>query len=137
MSREMKNATDSYTVQTQIVLYSDANGSGRLFGGQLMSWMDVAGAVAARRHAGREVVTASVDKMSFTTPASTNDIVVIEARVVGVGNTSMRVEIAAYVERGGEGKRLICTSEFIYVAISEDGQPTQVPLLTENTCPRT
>lgn len=128
-ARGTKAASASHTTQSHIVMYSDANGTGRLFGGRLMSWMDVTGAVAARRHAGREVLTASVDRMSFLTPASANDTVVIEADVRRVGRTSMQVEVTAWVERLSEARAMLCTSTFVYVALDEFGRPTQVPHL--------
>lgn len=132
MERGCKRAEDSRTVQTQIVLYSHANGTGRLFGGQLMSWMDVTGAVAARRHAGNEVLTASVDSMSFLTPANTNDTIIVDARLVRVGTTSMHVEVTAWVERLNEECKKICTSTFVYVALDGLGRPTPVPYLMED-----
>lgn len=63
-----KKASDSHTVMSEIVLLSATNGSGRLFGGQIMSWMDIAGAICAKRHSGCEVVTVSVDHLSFVKP---------------------------------------------------------------------
>jgi acyl-CoA hydrolase len=131
LERETKTSGASYTIQTQIVRYADANGTGKLFGGQLMSWMDIVGAVAARRHSGREVVTAQVDSMSFLTPAVADDTIVLEARVVKVGNSSMHVKIDAHVERLREPPRLVCTSTFIYVALDEFARPTRVPGLED------
>ncbi len=131
MERTAKPASESFTVQTQIVLYSNANGAGRLFGGQLMSWMDIVGAVAARRHSGHEVLTASVDSMSFLTPAQVNDTIVIEANLTKVGTTSMHTNIIAYVERLNQGREVICSSTFVYVAMDDFGRPTPVPYLRE------
>ena len=73
MTMEAKPARLSRAVQTQIVLNEHINGAGRLFGGRLMEWIDIVAAVAARRHSGRNVTTASVDTLSFKAPAYLND----------------------------------------------------------------
>lgn len=124
-----KTVAASRTIQTQIVLQSHANGSSRLFGGQLMAWMDVTGAVAARRHSGCDVVTASVDRMNFVTSARINDIVVLEAHLTYVGKTSMEVCITADVEAQSGLRKRVCISHYIFVAVDWEGKPTPVPPL--------
>lgn len=124
-----KTIADSHTTQIQIVLYAHCNGSGRLFGGELMSWMDVTGAVAARRHSNREVLTAAVDSLSFKTSARPGDTVVLDARLTCAGTTSMEVRVTASVESLAGRLEEICTSHFIFVAVDEDGKPTPVPAL--------
>ncbi|MFR1519341.1 MAG: acyl-CoA thioesterase [Clostridia bacterium] len=133
MNEKIKKAADSHTVMSEIVLLSSTNGSGRLFGGQIMSWMDIAGAICAKRHSGCEVVTVSVDHLSFLKPAMPNDVVVLTADLVSVGNTSMKIKITAEIEPLGTGdtsERLL-TSEayFTYVAIGPDGRKSIVPRL--------
>ena len=128
-----KKAADSQTVMSEIVLLSSTNGSGRLFGGQIMSWMDIAGAICAKRHCGCEVVTVSVDHLSFIKPAMPNDVVVLTADLESVGNTSMKIRITAEIEplgAGGTNERML-TSEayFTYVAIGPDGRKRTVPRL--------
>ena len=132
---QMKKASESHTVMSEIVLLSSTNGSGRLFGGQIMSWMDIAGAICAKRHSGCEVVTVSVDHLSFLKPAMPNDVVVLTADLESVGNTSMKIKITAEIEPLGAGdttERLL-TSEayFTYVAISPDGKKCIVPKLEQ------
>lgn len=127
-----KKADDSRTVMTELVLSSHVNGSGRLFGGQLMSWMDIAGAVCARRHSGCEVVTASATDLNFYLPAVPNDLIVITAELEDVGNTSMKVRITVEVEEfGGEEpiRRKTCGALFTYVALGPDGSKRRVPRL--------
>jgi thioesterase superfamily protein len=132
---QMKKASESHTVMSEIVLLSSTNGSGRLFGGQIMSWMDIAGAICAKRHSGCEVVTVRVDHLSFLKPAMPNDVVVLTADLESVGNTSMKIKITAEIEPLGTGdttERLL-TSEayFTYVAIGPDGKKCIVPKLEQ------
>lgn len=118
---------------TEMVLWSHVNGNGRLFGGQLMSWMDIAGGICAKRHAGFEVVTASAQHLEFHRPAKPNDVIVITAEVASVGNTSMKVDITAEVEdyHNGGSRTMTCSAEFIYVAIDKDGVKHTVPRLED------
>ncbi|MBQ7986745.1 MAG: acyl-CoA thioesterase, partial [Clostridia bacterium] len=67
-----KSAKDSYTEQVQILTQSNMNGFGRLFGGQLMEWIDIVAAVTARRHSQRNVTTVLVDSLEFKHPARVN-----------------------------------------------------------------
>lgn len=129
---QYKNVEDSLTVMTEIVLQSHVNGTGRLFGGQLMSWMDIAGAICAKRHANFDVVTVAADKMEFFRPAKPNDVVVIRARMHSVGNTSMKVAITVEIENFGAEKKpvqLTCSAVFTYVAIDAKGNKSSVPKL--------
>ena len=67
--REEKCVADSITTQVQIIMEKDINGANRLFGGQLLEWIDVVAAVVARRHCHREVTTAAIDNLQFRAPA--------------------------------------------------------------------
>ncbi len=93
-----KRSADSLTHHVQIVLPGDLNGYGRLFGGRLMQWIDIVAGVVARRHAGREVTTASVDHLDFQAAAYVNDTIALEGRITYVGRTSMEVRVDTYVE---------------------------------------
>ncbi|HHZ06277.1 MAG TPA: acyl-CoA thioesterase [Clostridiales bacterium] len=129
---EVKTQKDSYTVMTELVLSSHVNGSGRLFGGQLMSWMDIAGAICAKRHANCEVVTASAHQLEFFNPALPNDIIIITAEIYNVGRTSMKVHVNVSVEEYGKDRNKTiktCSAVFVYVAIDKDGIKHQVPKL--------
>ncbi|NLN05859.1 MAG: acyl-CoA thioesterase [Clostridiaceae bacterium] len=131
---EAKRPKDSITKMEQVVLASHANGQGRLFGGQLMSWLDITGAICARRHSGCEVVTAKADNLEFHRPAMQNDIVTITAKIIYAGTTSMEVRVCAYVEpKGGKEPQLICSSYFVYVAMDENGNKCRVPKLIPET----
>lgn len=124
-----KRAEESEACRYEIVFSEHTNGTGRLFGGRLMMWMDTVAAVVGRRHSGYETTTASIAKVDFAVPAYLNDTVFIKGRLLSVGNTSMRVGVEAYVEKLSGEKHLINTAEFIMVAIGEDDRPTRVPRL--------
>ena len=127
-----KLASASRTVQTQILLSQHINGSGRLFGGQLMQWIDIVAAVAARRHAGRNVTTASIDTLHFKAPAYANDTVVLIGKVTYVGRTSMEVRVDTFVESLDGARRMINRAYLVLVALDENDRSTPVPpLLTE------
>lgn len=128
-----KRVSDSFTTQVQILTQSSLNGYSRLFGGQLMSWMDIVAAVTARRHSERNVTTASVSELSFHAPAHANDTVVLTGELVYVGRTSMEVAVCAYVESLNGGRELINEARFVMVALDENEKPTEVPrLIIEN-----
>ena len=129
----MKRASESYTTQVQVLTQANLNGYSRLFGGQLMSWMDIVAAVTARRHSECNVTTASVHNLSFHAPARANETVVLTGEVVYVGRTSMEIAVSAYVEALGGARTLINEARFIMVALDEDEKPTPVPGLILET----
>ncbi len=129
---QIKKVEESKTVMTELVLLSHVNGSGRLFGGQLMAWMDIAGAICARRHCQCTVVTASATDLNFYQPAVPNDLIVITSELESVGNTSMKVRITVEVEEFGKKeptRKKTCSALFTYVAIDENGVKHRVPRL--------
>ena len=89
--RPMKHVADSAVTQTQIVLSSHINGAGRLFGGQLMEWIDIVAGVVARRHSHCNQTTASVDSLQFKEAVRLNDTLILEGKITYVGRTSMEV----------------------------------------------
>lgn len=123
------------TTGVQIVLPQHCNGAEipRLFGGQLMSWIDIIAAVAARRYAGHSVTTACVDNLSFLAPAYLNDTVVQEAGVTWSGNTSLEVRVDTYVERLDHSREPVNRAYLVFVALDGDGKPVRVPPFTPHT----
>src|SRR5256885_16702682 len=95
---QIKKPSDSITMMTEIVLPNDTNTFGNLMGGRLMYWMDIAAALAAMRHCGAPVVTASVDNISFESPIRLSNVVYIEAKVSRAFNTSMEVHMNVWGE---------------------------------------
>ena len=133
MTMEARPARLSRTVQTQIVLNEHINGAGRLFGGRLMEWIDIVAGVAARRHSGRNVTTASVDTLSFKAPAYLNDTGSIEGVVTATGRTSMEVRVDTYVEALDGQRSMINRAYLVLVALDAQGHPTPVPPLLAET----
>lgn len=93
-----KTPTDSFVIMTELVLPNDTNVFGNLMGGRLMYWMDIASALAAMKHCGSPVVTASVDNISFENPIKLGNVVHIEAMVTRGFNTSMEVHMNVWGE---------------------------------------
>ncbi len=117
---------------TQIVMPGHTNGpAGVLFGGIMMQWIDVCGGVAAMRHAGGAVVTASIDRLDFLVPVRVSDVVVLQARVNFVERTSMEVGCRVDTEDMASRKRRYTTKAYLtFVAIDDDGRPIEVPPLS-------
>lgn len=123
----------SHSELSRIVMHRHINGEGRLFGGQLMQWIDEMGGLVARRHAQRSVITAAVDNLQFRRAVYINDILVLVGRVTYVGRSSMEVRVDTYVE-GEDGLRSLINRAFlVMVAVDEAQRPVAVPpLLIEN-----
>ena len=131
--QQAKRVSDSRTEQVQIILPAHANGNYRLFGGQLVQWIDIVAAVVARRQSGCEVITASIDNLSFRKAAYVNSTIVLRGCITYVGNTSMEVRVDTYVEEvTGETDR-INRAYFTMVALDEFGRPVTVPRLILET----
>ncbi len=133
MERKRKRVADSLATQVQILTQTHMNGYSRLFGGQLMSWMDIVAAVAARRHSGRNVTTVRVEGLDFRLPAHANDTLALDAHVAYVGTSSMYVRVKAYVEELNGERRLTNQAWFVMVALDENEEPVQVPELILET----
>ena len=120
------------TTSVQIVLAQHCNGYAkpRLFGGQIMAWIDVVGAVAARRYTHSAVTTVCVDNLNFLNPAYLNDTVVQEAAVTWTGNTSLEVRVDTYVERLDGGREPVNRAYVVFVALDEEDNPAPVPPFT-------
>lgn len=129
----MKSWRDSYTEQVQILMPEHINGASRLFGGRLLSWIDVVAGVTARRHSGRDVTTACVDHLQFLAPAHMNDTILITGRITWTGRTSMEVRVDTYTETPGGDRIPVNRAYFVMVALDENEKPAPVPeLLIEN-----
>ncbi len=130
---EAKRVSDSKTEQVHILTQSTLNGYKRLFGGQLMSWIDIVAAVVARRHSEKNVTTAIVDMLEFKAPAYSNDTVVILGKITCAGTTSMEIKVTVYVENLNGKRELINTAYVVMVALDEDENPSSVPPLILET----
>lgn len=124
----------SSVLMTELVLPSHTNSHGTIFGGVIMSWIDIAGAIAAQRHARNPVVTVSVDYLGFLVPIKIGYVVQIKARVSFVGRTSMEIEILVDAENPITGEKRRATQAYLtYVAVDEFGRPKKVPPLMPKT----
>ncbi len=128
-----KRVDESRTEQVQIISQANLNGYKRLFGGQLMEWIDIVAAVTARRHCEMNVTTVMVDRLHFKKPAHANDLIVLRGQITYVGKTSMEICVRSYVESVTGMRRLINTAYFIMVALDDNEKPVEVPGLIVET----
>jgi acyl-CoA hydrolase len=127
---EPKTAKESVAISTEIVLPNDTNTLGNLMGGRLLHWMDITAAIAAHRHCGRVVVTASVNNVSFNQPIKLGDIVTLQAKVSRSFKSSMEVFIDVWVEDTMRQKKVKCNEAiYTFVAVDQIGNPIHVPPL--------
>ncbi len=133
---EFKTMTTNDAPQGELVLRTlampaDTNANGDIFGGWLMSQMDMGGAILAKEIAHGRVVTVRVDGMSFLRPVAVGDVVCCYARCVKRGNTSISINIEVWVKKVSSepiGQRYKATEAlFIYVAVDSEGKPRQLP----------
>lgn len=128
-----KRVKDSYSEQVHVLTMGTMNGYNRLFGGQLLKWIDEVAAVVARRHSSSNVTTASVDQLEFKKAAHANDTLVLKGKITYTGTTSMEINVKTYVEKLTGEKVLINNAYVIMVALDEDEKPKKVPGLILET----
>jgi acyl-CoA thioesterase YciA len=110
-----------------IAMPADTNSKGDIFGGWLLSQMDLGGAVLARKVTRSRVVTVAIDAMSFLYPVYVGDIVTCYARLQSVGRTSMKIDLEAWVQRETDGSlHRVTEGVFTYVAVNRAGRPHPV-----------
>jgi len=129
-----KRAKDTEVVMTQLILPPDANNLNAAFGGKVMEWIDICGAVAAQRHCRQVVVTASMDDLHFHAPIKVGWIALLHSRVLAAFRTSMEVGVTVHAENPLTGERTLTTSALLtFVAIDKDGGRVPVPPLLMET----
>ena len=110
------------------------NVAGTFFGGAILSFIDRAAAFAAMKHAGRPVVTKSMDAVEFNEPIYIGELVVVHAWVNFTGTSSMEVAVTVYAQNPINGEERFTNSCFVtFVALNEQGRPTRVPPLAVET----
>lgn len=110
-----------------VAMPADANANGDIFGGWLLSQMDIGGAIYAKNLSRSRVTTVAIDGMAFLNPVYVGDIINCHASLVKVGRTSMKIDVEAWVQRGLDGELLRVTEGiFTYVAIDEQRRPQPV-----------
>ena len=131
--RPEKKVEDSLTEQQYLICPAHINHYGRLFGGNLLKWIDELAGIVAIRHCGSIVTTAAIDNLQFKAPAYTGDMIVLQGRVTYVGNTSMEIRVDTYREALDGTREMINRAYIDMVAIDCKGKPTQVPDLLIET----
>ena len=115
------------TIRT-LAMPADTNPAGDIFGGWVMSQMDIAGAIAAVERAKGRVVTVAVEAMTFISPVKVGDILCVYTSIEKVGRTSITIAIEAWARRNRLDDRVKVTDgRFVYVALGEDGLKRLVP----------
>ncbi|HET8724642.1 MAG TPA: acyl-CoA thioesterase [Anaeromyxobacteraceae bacterium] len=128
-----KPPSESRVEMTELAMPTDANNLGTVFGGRIVQWMDLAGAMAARRHARTPVVTAAMDELTFQAPVRLGHVAILQARVNAAFGTSMEVEVEVFDENPDTGVRRRCCDGFLtFVSLGKDNRPAPVtPLRLE------
>lgn len=127
---QAKTVKSSQVTMTELVLPTHTNALDTVFGGTVMSWIDISAAIAAQRHSGRDVVTASIDQLSFIAPIRRGWVVNLKASVNFVSRTSMEIGIRVEAENPKTSEIFHTASAYMtFVALGSDGKPMQVPQL--------
>ncbi|HJX38888.1 MAG TPA: acyl-CoA thioesterase [Anaerolineae bacterium] len=130
MTEPGKRVCESQVTIGQVMLPTDANAYGNVHGGVVMKLVDDAGAIVATRHSRSIVVTVAVDSITFLSPIYVGNLVTLTAALSYVGRTSMEVEVSVEAEDPLTGdKTHTNTAYVVYVALDQDGRPTEVPPL--------
>ncbi len=110
-----------------IAMPADTNSNGDMFGGWLVSQMDLGGAICARNVSRSRITTVAIDAMIFIHPVFVGDIVSCHAGLLKIGRTSIRIEVEAWAQRAKGGEHVLVTrGTFTYVAIDDAGRPQPV-----------
>lgn len=112
-----------------VAMPADTNPNGDIFGGWIMSLMDVAAGIAAGTRAKGRVATAAVSNLNFLQPVKVGDVVCVYTEITKTGRTSITVGVEAYVLRRNQGERVrVTASEFVLVAVDDHGVPRALPV---------
>lgn len=126
--------SQSFTSMTELVLPGHTNALNSIFGGVIMSWVDICAAISAQRHSGMPVVTASIDALNFVAPVYKGWVVNLKASVNYVARTSMEVGVRVDAENPIEKKVFHTASAYLtFVALGPDGKPTPIPPVKAET----
>ena len=110
-----------------MLLPRDTNEAGTIFGGVILSHLDLAAAVECRKHGVRRYVTAAMKEVEFVAPVYVGDLVSFYTRTQRVGTTSITVHVDVEAERRSDGQKVKVTeAEVVYVAVDDAGRPTPV-----------
>jgi acyl-CoA thioesterase YciA len=111
-----------------VAMPADTNPAGDIFGGWIMSLMDLAAGVSAGTRARGRVATAAVSNLSFLLPVKVGDVVCVYTDVTRIGRSSITLGVEAWVLRRGNGERMrVTAAEFVLVAVDDAGKPRNLP----------
>lgn len=128
MSLPAKKVSESRAIKTRLVFPGDTNYHGTMFGGALMQDIDEVSVIAAMRHCGCRVVTASTDSLDFKSPVRMGEAIELEAIVTWTHRTSMELYCTVWAENLEKGERRVTVTAFsTFVAVNEEGKPVPVP----------
>lgn len=121
---------DEDPVLRVVPMPADANAHGDVFGGWIMSQVDLAGGIRASRRANGRVATVAVNSFVFKEPVFVGDVLSLYARILRTGRTSVTVDVAVYAERSGMSADVVKVTEatLVYVATDADRRPRVLPL---------
>ena len=129
----MKKVSESMTEQQYLIRPTHINHYGRLFGGQLLYWIDELAGIVAIRHSGALVTTAAIDNLQFQAPAHEGDMIVLQGQVTYVGRSSMEIRVDTFTESMDGHRQMINRAYIDMVAINQEGKPVPVPGLIIET----
>ncbi|MBM7570779.1 acyl-CoA thioesterase [Aquibacillus albus] len=131
---ESKYVYESRVVRTSRIFPNDVNNHNTLFGGKLMSDVDMIASISAAKHSRKDCVTASTDSVDFLNPITPDDSVYFESFVTWTGTSSMEVFVKIIAENLRTGDRKIAATSFItFVALDDDGKTSNVPAVIPQT----
>lgn len=129
-----KTPAESQVEMRQLVMPGDSNPHGTIFGGTIMSWMDIAAAMVASRHCENPTVTVHISDIDFISPIKIGHHVVIKSSINYVGKTSMVIGCRVESENPYTGVSRVTTKAYLtFVAVDEFGRPIPVPELVPQT----
>jgi acyl-CoA hydrolase len=127
----LKTVKESEAETTIVMLPSDANPLGNVFGGMILKYVDLIAGLVAKRHAGHaNIVTASIDSMTFSKPVYIGNALILKARINYVKRSSMEVEVNIEAEDLNKAQKVLTGTAYVtLVALDDKGKPTEVPKL--------
>lgn len=129
-----RTVRQSQVFMTEMVLPTHTNALGTAFGGVIMSWIDIAAAIASQRHSRSQVVTASIDALHFVAPVKKGWVVNLKASVNRVFRTSMEVGVRIDAENPITGEYFhTATAYLTFVALNNSSQPIEIPKIHPET----
>ncbi|HSG11822.1 MAG TPA: acyl-CoA thioesterase [Gammaproteobacteria bacterium] len=125
----MDSSDERHLAIRVMAMPADTNAAGDIFGGWLMSQVDIAGSIIARRRADGRTVTVAVDSFQFRQPVFVGDVISCYAKITRVGRTSMTINVKAFAERQQENHEVLLVTEadLTYVAVDENRKPRVLP----------